>query len=128
MKNYIVATILQGLGLIFLGWIAVISFEKESLLSFAMTLMFLGGVLNFLAVTTNGGQMPVFGDCSKQGIVVDPFNTHKTGDINSKFLYLCDGIKISFWRVRLTISVGDVIIGLSAVPFLFWIIKIMRTL
>ncbi len=123
MRGIVIANTLHGFVLIalFIG-VIIAGFNKEKILLISMLLMFLGGILNFIAQMANGGKMPVFGNrMTEGGYVLELFDAHKDGDENTKLPLLCDGIEITFWRISATISMGDIVACLGLLLFFCWI-------
>ena len=76
-------------------------------------LIYTGALLNFIAVASNGWQMPVFAPGLTQERLAksDPFHRHKLGDSNTNFKLLCDWLDFDF----MISSPGDLLMFYGAI-------------
>lgn len=67
---------------------------------------YVGMAMNFVAISTNGWQMPVFAQRLTEEKIdkYDPLHRHKLGDANTNFKILCDWIDFGY----AILSPGDV--------------------
>lgn len=117
------------LSILSLNWIIYISLLYVSILNIKKSytmLFFIGTLLNFIAIMTNGYKMPVYipdtlldAEVQKIYLLSGKDLIHSLLTDNTKFKYLCDIITLhSPYPFPKTISIGDVFL-LSGI-FSFW--------
>lgn len=125
-KRFPGSSLLKFLSLSWLIYFAIFYVTARNISKSYMMLFFIGTLLNFIAIVSNGFKMPVFvsdilGDVEAKKLYLQTGQDliHSLLTEETKFKFLCDIITIpSPYPFPITISAGDV--SLLAGVFAFW--------